>query len=366
MVLNRSNYEIWLIDYLDGNLVEDKVSLLFSFLEENPDLRQEFEEISAIKVIPNGDSFVNKNSLRKTYSDLSAEQFDFLCIAAAENDLEEDQKAELMAIVNEDPEREKIFGLINKTKLKAPNIKFNKKSSLRKLSVPQKVFRFSVVAISAAASIAVLISLFNASVKSNTEFLPLITINSPAEIIKTDTPSENIADKTFNTENRAKIKPAGISVQNTLIRAAVTENSTPVDKSAEIVIPSENPEFQSVNISKADYKAEVILVENSSAGTLTAMNTAVYIPVDVYEKHGLNALFARFFRNKILKSEEPETGSLKPYEIADAGILGLNKLLGWQMSLQKNHDEKGDLKSLYFSSKILKFNAPVRKVQLEP
>jgi len=96
------------------------------------------------------------------------------------------------------------------------------------------------------------------------------------------------------------------------------------------------------------------------------MNTTIDIPAEVPEKHGLNALIARFFREKILKSGDPETGSLKPYEIADAGIIGLNKLLGWQMSLQKNHDDKGDLKSLYFSSKILKFNAPVRKVQLEP
>lgn len=364
MVPNRSNYEIWLIDYLDGNLGEDQAGQLFSFLQENPDLRQEFEDISGIKIIPRGNSSVNKSPLRKTYSDLSAEQFDFLCIAAVENDLEEDQKAELMEIVNVDPERKRIFGLIHKTKLKAPNIKFNKKSSLRKLSVPQKVFRFSVVAISAAASLAVMISLFNSPVRSNTELLPLITINSPAKIINSDTPSKNIADNTINRENRAKIKPAGISVQNTLNPAAVTESRTPGDKSSEIVIPAEKPELQSVNISKADYKPEVTLVGNSSAGTLASMNTAVYIPVEVPEKHGLNALIARFFRDKILKSEEPETGSLKPYEIADAGIIGLNKLLGWQMSLQKNHDEKGDLKSLYFSSKILKFSAPVRKVQL--
>jgi hypothetical protein len=363
---DRSNYEIWLTDYLDGSLDESRVSELFSFLKENPDLKQEFEEISGFKLVADFNPFFNKTHLKKTYSDLSAEQFDFLCVASVENDLDEETNRELGAIVNEDYERSKTLDLFRKTKLKAPDIKYNKKSGLRKLSVPQKVFRFSVVAVSAAAGLAIMISLFNSSVKSNTELLPLVTINLPAKIIKSDSPEKIIAENTINKEIRAKIKPAGIIVQNTLIPVAGTVIRTPGDKSSEAIISAGNPEIQAVNLSKADYKAKIVLVENTSSGTLAAMNTTVDIPAEVPEKHGLNALIARFFRDKIIKSEEPETGSLKPYEIADAGIIGLNKLLGWQMSLQKNHDEKGDLKSLYFSSKILKFNAPVRKVQLEP
>jgi hypothetical protein len=31
------------------------------------------------------------------------------------------------------------------------------------------------------------------------------------------------------------------------------------------------------------------------------------------------------------------------------------------MALDEKKDEKGELKSLYFSSKILKFNAPIKK-----
>ena len=48
-------------------------------------------------------------------------------------------------------------------------------------------------------------------------------------------------------------------------------------------------------------------------------------------------------------------------DLAKAGITGLNKLLGWEMSLQKNTDESGDIKSYYFSSRLLKFKAPVKK-----
>ena len=109
MILNRSNYEIWLIDYLDCNLDEIRLNQLFSFLEENPDLRQEFEDISGFKIIHDGNPYVNKNLLKKTPSDISSEQFDFLCVAEAENDLDPEQKDELGAIVREDQERKKIM-----------------------------------------------------------------------------------------------------------------------------------------------------------------------------------------------------------------------------------------------------------------
>ena len=52
---------------------------------------------------------------------------------------------------------------------------------------------------------------------------------------------------------------------------------------------------------------------------------------------------------------------LKSYEIAEAGIEGINKLLGWDMALVRTNDDSGELKSLYFSSRLIKFNAPVRK-----
>jgi hypothetical protein len=84
------------------------------------------------------------------------------------------------------------------------------------------------------------------------------------------------------------------------------------------------------------------------------------------ESRGLNGFIARTFREKILKTNDQEKGKLKAYEIADAGILGLNKLFGWKMSLRKNKNEKGEIKSFYFSSKLLKFNVPVKKTEPLP
>ena len=79
------------------------------------------------------------------------------------------------------------------------------------------------------------------------------------------------------------------------------------------------------------------------------------------ERNRLNRFITRIFREKILKDNTGSDTPLKPYEIAAAGIDGINRLFGSEMALVGVTDEEGDLKSIYFSSRILKFNAPVRK-----
>ena len=42
-MLSRSNYEIYFLDYYEGNLTESQRRELMSFLEQNPDLKEEFD-----------------------------------------------------------------------------------------------------------------------------------------------------------------------------------------------------------------------------------------------------------------------------------------------------------------------------------
>ena len=39
MKIDRSNYEIWIIDWLDGSLSDSQAEELKLFLNENPDIR---------------------------------------------------------------------------------------------------------------------------------------------------------------------------------------------------------------------------------------------------------------------------------------------------------------------------------------
>ena len=362
---DRTNYEIWLIDYLDGNLNPQQERELISLMEENPDIKEEFEELSQYIIKPVETSFKSKDFLKKSVADLSESQFELLCVAASENDLSIRQRDEIQSIISGNPNKKKTFELINRLKLVAPDIKFNKKRDLRKLTTTQKVLRLSVVGLSAAAGIAVMVSLFYVSVKNNDVLRPLTSTNFTIDSNKVNV-INNPAVVNNNNLKKQEIRQSGrISVIYTLNNIIPAETKTSLIKSAANDSSSEKQQIGQMNISKIDFIQDVKLVEKEFTSTLPAINTNNTSITEIPEKPGfINAFIAKVFREKILKTKTPESGTIKGYEIADVGINGLNKLLGWQMSLQKTRDEKGDIKSLYFSSKILKFNAPVKKEQL--
>ena len=363
---DRTNYEIWLIDYLDGKLNPHQERQLISFIDENPDIREEFEELSHYIVKPDETSFTSKDILKKSASDLSESQFEFLCVAASENDLSAEQRDEIQSVISGNPGKKNTFELINSIKLVAPDIRFNKKSSLRKLTTNQKVVRLSVIGLSAAAGIAVMISLFNVSVKNKDVIRPLTSINKTIDSSIINANNNPVVVNTNNNEKQEIRHSGRICVIYTLNDTISSERKTSLIKSDANDPSAENQQIGQINISKIDFIQDVKLVEIEFPNIPLAINKEQESALEISDKPGfINALVAKIFREKILKSKTPESGSLKGYEIADVGINGLNKLLGWQMSLQKTRDEKGDIKSLYFSSKILKFNAPVRKSQLE-
>jgi hypothetical protein len=359
---DRTNYEIWFIDYFDGVLGGVQVKQLMSFLDVNPDLKQEFDEFRYLNILPEDYSFTDKNSLKKSFSDLSPTQFELLCVAASEGDLSDKQRDELVEFTYENDENQKTFELISRLKLVAPEVTYNKKSSLRKLSVAQKFLRFSVIGLSAAAGIVLMISLFNLSVKKNDELNPLSSTSITADSNKLNTIMIAAGSDSAMVK---KVKKSGSKNVFALLEKTVSEEmkSFP-EKLSDSDSSSLKARGRLANVSKISFMQEVTLGEKEFTSTLIAIKT-IEIPIgEPTEKPGFNDFLAKTFRQKILRSKEPETGFIKAYEIADAGIHGLNKLFGWQMSLQKTRDEKGDLKSLYFSSKMLKFNAPVKKFSL--
>ncbi|MBA4321348.1 MAG: hypothetical protein C0408_00875 [Odoribacter sp.] len=361
---DRTNYEIWLIDYLDGTLDETRVNLLISFMDENPDIREEFEALKHYKIMPEDYSFPDKKILKRSFSDLSETQFELLCVASSENDLSEQQREELMAFTYENTDKKKTLELINRLKLVAPELIFNRKSSLRKLTTAGKVVRLSVIGLSAAAGIAIMISLFGLPENINDVLNPLSSINIAGDSIKVNARINIVADNPNAGQKKETIIAGNIKALSLLQRNISEEMKAIPVKTADTDSSLMKTELRFVNISKIDFMPEVILAKNELTATLAAIITTEIQSTDESEKQGFNVFIAKTFREKILRSGASETGSLKAYEIADAGINGLNKLLGWQMSLQKTRDEKGELKSLYFSSKILKFNAPVKKAQL--
>jgi hypothetical protein len=117
---------------------------------------------------------------------------------------------------------------------------------------------------------------------------------------------------------------------------------------------------------RISFAPEINLKGELVPNSLIAFNSTVTsVEYDEYRSR-LGRFIAKTFREKILKEKAANDSPLKVYEIAEAGVTGLDKLLGWQMALDEKKDANGELKSVYFSSRILKFTAPIKKSEPLP
>ena len=357
---DRSNYEIWFTDWLDGNLSEKQAAELKVFLKENPDLEEELNGLALVFLSPPHSIFGGKKELEQSPESLSESQFEHLCIASLENDLSPGQKAELDEITGRDETKRKSYELIQKLKLKPLTGSFARKSSVKKLTISQKIFRLSVIGLSAAATIALLISLFLLLPENSGRETPQIVQN----IISDTLVIESRQAFTYKQE-----KPV-IDTRNT--KAPVRKSILEIP-AAEVIVPlAETPDQEMTDSASLFQRAEspgmlkIAVPENIFAAYMPESNSVLpfdpgYVPPLIEYRSNVQLFLARLFHEKIMKNPNAGTRPVESFEIAQAGITGLNKLFGWEIALNKNTDTNGEIRSYNYSSRLLKFNAPVKK-----
>jgi len=355
---DRSNYEIWIIDWLDGKLDSESTALLIRFLDQNPDLKEEAESLSVASLNKELTLCPDKESLKRSASELPLSQVEYLSVAFLENDITEGQMADLQMNIDKNKENKKVFNEIQKIKLTPPDIKFKNKSLLRKQTFEAKIIRLATAGLSAAAAVAILItgyiSLQKHQAKNDSDSRVMVSS------IYTGQPLEV-------TSVRFKANPERpvFSKKAFPIEYKTYSQSLPVIN--EIVIP-ETASLESETIEDVHVSLIPELKPEIKGRCLASTNNTYIKAIASYDddRSRLSKFIARNFREKLLKETVPSESPLKTYEIAEAGIEGLNKLLGWNMTLIATNDEQGEVKSVYFSSKMLKFNAPVKKSEPQP
>ena len=226
MQIDRSNYEIWLIDWLDGNLSDIQVEQLQPFLNENPDLKEEFDELTTFRLNPSPKSFTHKDHLKKEAADISESQFEYLCVAYLENDLSAGQQSELMEIIDQDPEKKKSFELIQKMRLFSGRYKvLNKRSGLSRRTFFRKRYRLSYIGLSAAAIIALAfityISIPRKLPVKTDNTTQYITVDSPIKKPAVEVISDNVSTVKKDLQlKRQNKKPVPLSPK---IPSVITE-----------------------------------------------------------------------------------------------------------------------------------------------
>jgi len=210
MEININNYEVFVIDFIDGKLNEIDTANLFAFLNQNPTLKAEFDLLNnESNSIPlETISFDSSSLLKPTNIDVS--QYAEKLIGLIENDLSNTEKDVLLSEINKYPELKNEHQLFLKTKLVADtNIVYKNKESLT-----QKPFRiiplFTRISAIAALFIAVIIIIYFINNNSNNQVANNEAIvkakqDSISNIIK----SKNNIPKQLQLENEKQMLAFG-------------------------------------------------------------------------------------------------------------------------------------------------------------
>ena len=358
---DRSNYEIWLIDWLDGILGKAQVDQLMSFIKENPDLKEEADFLSFSHLSSSKDQPSRINIKEKTPSEIPHSQIEYLSVAYLEKDMSPDQIAELQENLAENQGNKDLFESIQKIKLAPQQHHYKNKKDLWKLTPGEKIIRLSIIGLSTAATIAAIIlsSVFIPDYLSGKR-------SADAKLIMADT--GNIEPFVLRSKIIRSV-PEEINIQyvkNESPRFVLSKDKTSgiIYQPVAMAIP-DTASPSNINYGIGIVMAAVTLKPGMNFDplhqNLIAYNNDFTASSPEDERNRLSKFIARTFREKLLKDKNSGDEPIKAYELAEAGVEGLNKLLGWEMTLVATNDAAGDLKSVYFSSRILKFNAPVKK-----
>jgi len=136
MKINRNNYEVFFIDFYDGKLTDAQQLEMEVFLKSNPDLKAEFAEFENITLEKTAVIYAPKQKLKKSeiieVAGISEDNYEESFIAFHENDLNANEKANLLSFLEANPQLEKEFQLHGLLSMPNENIVFKEKEQLKK------------------------------------------------------------------------------------------------------------------------------------------------------------------------------------------------------------------------------------------
>jgi len=334
MKITTHNYEIFFIDYFDGNLTKSQEEELFLFLENNPKLKTEFDEFENIQLIPEEEAiFDNKNVLRliPENSIFCITENENLCISDIENDITESEKNNLQLRLKNNSELEKDYNLFKQTKLKADtSIIFKHKNRIKRNVIPMGMIR---TAMASAAAILLFALVFTQMY--NTDFS-----NSGTAI--------NNIDYSFSGSKTAIVFQPNTTEQNTQ-----TQNNY---NSQKIV----NKENNLVNNSETEQDS----LQNAGSKQFPEINTKVKQQrIFVSENNSMPIAKVTITKPAVVNTTEKKSikQQINLWKIAESGVKTWNAVTSSNAKMNNNYTQEGEIENVSFSYKKLKLSRSFNK-----
>lgn len=373
MIINRQNYERYFLDYLEGRLDDQLMSEMADFLDRNPDLFRELELGLGDKIPANAESFPHKESLQRNVWDkpgITTENLDEWIIASLERDLPEKQKEVLDRYLENHPEKQRDYYLFSRVILEADKrILFPRKDSLRKAMIRIPSVRLWPY-VAAAASILILMILYFVvpnPLRQNTTSLGQVTISSPGAVPKpmskgpqTNNPQKEIpVTPSFNHEVTAN--------KTFLVQASGSKNPWKIEKQQMNMDKQES----SIEVKRQEIMATITYLQHELPTIIIepAHQPLAMPSVKKAKPHAedeyltVKQLAITEFKKEVLQEKPGELNrdKLTLWDIANAGLQGVNKITGWNMALETSYNPEGDLDNLAFNSKLLNISHSAKK-----
>jgi hypothetical protein len=363
MEINRENYEIYFLDYHDGNLNPGQVAELLVFLEANPGFKEEFEAYDDILLVPDLTvSFSEKASLKKNNVPdsgiINLSNYENYFISQSEGLLSPKEVLLLEAFLKNHPELNADYELYQKVHVLPDNtITFPAKSKLRRSVLNTRRFLYSSLA--AAASLALLFSIYiiNGN-KTETELMAVqesttnkMSSNIRPKAQRKSQPENSITaadnnkkDIAFKNLTERTSTPTNIdSKANTTERVAVAEVRS-VKCSGVVSRDLVEPKYAFIRQSKncpAKYTQlfdQVKLADHMK-------NEPAFTPVSSSPKNVLRSGLEKLGSVFTGKEVPVDRNVINFWTIADLGISGYNLLTDKDLKLLTQSNDKGQVEA---------------------
>lgn len=342
--INRQNYEVFIVDYLDGNLGPVESAELLLFLELNPDIKKEVEGLSGAildqEPVP---EYPFKEALKPAYDTdavhITGENNTYYFIAYHEGDLSETGMQNVNEYLSKNPEFLSAFEAFRMSRLSSDSrIKYPEPGKLKKI-VPLFRTRFLYYS-SVAASVLILISIFfRLQPESRKEIFERIMVYETAS--KNDT-------KPVSNEGKSEFsKPEPIPSEP--VKEAVAENRKP-ERIKQPVVRLQSFEMASIptGIIPAG-RPDGMNPRNEFSGLVEAIHQSQEMLLaydETREEGGRGREFSIGKRlpaiiqgGAQLRKQLPE--AVNGWMLADIGISGFNLLTDNELKLEREINNEG-------------------------
>lgn len=346
MKISRKNYEAYFLDYRENNLKPDQVAELLIFLEQNPDLKDEFESFETIQLTPEQNiRFVQKDSLKKKEmiptDHINRSNYEEFMVAGLEGDLSENDRVELKAFTELNPPAKLEYNIFRKTFLKPDlSIQFENKEKLKKIGwfvLYRKPVYYSVAV---AATIILLLGVYFGFVDHPQEASTIVSVETPAIPPLNSQPQMTLIDDSNPVVDRNELPVKSDPVQASVEQqendriGRVAENFRMKNLSGLTEIPVEND--------------RLILAGNRNNDSILAV-----LASDETVRENQKSFVSRFITGlagKVIKIEKPERKSFLEYTIE-----GYNLMADKNVSLEKEVDDTGKVIAYTLDGENLSF-----------